>query len=157
MLYDREVVPAGTTWQLSFRVDCTYALDDEEFVEAEGILGYVLAEHWARGRCWLGGGAARGLGWCHIDALKAYRLDAVAYEAWVKSGRTKLPAPLAIVPTVRPTRSWCFRTLDVDISFGEYKPDADEAAWGLDMFAVGPHDTERAMQPTGDGSWARPA
>src|SRR5690606_3647769 len=33
----------------------------------------------------------------------------------------------------------------------------DEAAWGLDMFAVGPHDTERTLQPTGDGQWAKPA
>lgn len=25
------------------------------------------------------------------------------------------------------------------------------------MFAIGPHDTERALQPTGDGIWAKPA
>ncbi len=157
VLYDREVIPAGTTWQLAFRVDRSFALDDAEFTEAEGILGYVLAEHWAKGRCWLGGGAARGLGWCHLDALKAYRFDEAAYEVWVKSGRTTLPAAMAAVPTVSPTRSWCFRTLDVNVSFGEYKPQPDEAAWGLDMFAVGPHDTERAVQPTGDGQWATPA
>jgi CRISPR/Cas system CSM-associated protein Csm3 (group 7 of RAMP superfamily) len=45
----------------------------------------------------------------------------------------------------------------VNVSFGEYVPEADGAAWGLDMFAVGPHDTERALQPTGDGLWAKPA
>ncbi|MBX3185137.1 MAG: hypothetical protein KIT72_00025 [Polyangiaceae bacterium] len=157
VLYDREVIPAGTTWQLSFRVDRSFALDDTEFNEAEGILGYVLAEHWAKGRCWLGGGAARGLGWCHVDDLKVYRFDDAAYEVWVKSGRTTLPAALGAIPAVLPTRSWCFRTLDVNISFGEYKPEPSEAAWGLDMFAVGPHDTERAVQPTGDGEWAKPA
>lgn len=157
VLYDREVIPAGTKWQLNFRVDRSFALDDAEFTEAEGILGYVLAEHWAKGRCWLGGGAARGLGWCHVESLKSYRLDDAAYEAWVKSGRTTLPAALAVVPAVTPTRSWCFRTLDVNVSFGEYKPQPDEPAWGLDMFAVGPHDTERAVQATGDGQWARPA
>lgn len=157
VLYDREVIPADTKWQLSFRVDRSYALDDAEFTEAEGILGYVLAEHWAKGRCWLGGGAARGLGWCHLDALKAYRFEEAAYEVWVKSGRTTLPAAMAAVPTVSPTRSWCFRTLDVNVSFGEYKPEPNEAAWGLDMFAVGPHDTERAVQPAGDGQWAKPA
>ncbi|MCK9538297.1 RAMP superfamily CRISPR-associated protein [Dokdonella sp.] len=157
VLYDREVIPAGTKWQLSFRVDRSYAHDDADFAEAEGILGYVLAEHWARGRCWLGGGAARGLGWCHLDELKAYRLDVASYEVWVKSGRTTLPEVLAAVPVVSPTRSWCFRTLDVDVSFGEYEPESSEAAWGLDMFAVGPHDTERTVQPTGDGLWARPA
>lgn len=157
VLYDHEVIPAGTTWQLSFRVDRSYALDDAEFTEAEGILGYVLGEHWAKGRCWLGGGAARGLGWCHLADLKAYRFDDSSYEAWVMSGRTTLPGVLSSVPTVTPTRAWCFRTLDVDVSFGEYKPAPDEAAWGLDMFAVGPHDTERAVQPTGDGQWAKPA
>lgn len=157
VLYDREVIPAGTEWQLSFRVDRSYALDDDEFTEAEGILGYVLAEHWAKKRCWLGGGAARGLGWCHIKDLKAYRLDSEAYETWVKSGRTSLPAALAVVPVVSPTRSWCFRTLDVNVSFGEYKPEPNEPAWGLDMLAVGPHDSERAVQPTGDGKWVRPA
>lgn len=157
VLYDREVIPAGTKWQLSLRVDRSYALDDAEFTEAEGILGYVLAEHWAKGRCWLGGGAARGLGWCHLDDLRACRFDEAAYEAWVKSERETLPTALGAVPVVSPTRSWCFRTLDVNVSFGEYKPDPSEAAWGLDMFAVGPHDTERAVQSTGDGKWAKPA
>lgn len=158
VLYDREVIPAGTKWQLCFRVDRSYALCDAEFTEAEGILGCVLAEHWAKGRCWLGGGAARGLGWCHLDELKAYRFDEARYEAWVKSDRSlsQLPTALAAVPVVSPTRSWCFRTLDVNLSFGEYKPEPSEAAWGLDMYAVGPHGTERALQPTGDGTWARP-
>jgi CRISPR/Cas system CSM-associated protein Csm3 (group 7 of RAMP superfamily) len=156
VLYDREVIPASTKWRLSFRVDRSYALDDAEFTEAEGILGYVLAEHWAKGRCWLGGGAARGLGWCHLYDLKAHRFDEAAYEAWVRSERKTLPTALGAVPVVSPTRSWCFRTLDVNVSFGEYKPDPSEAAWGLDMFAVGPHDTERAVQSTGDGKWAKP-
>jgi CRISPR/Cas system CSM-associated protein Csm3 (group 7 of RAMP superfamily) len=157
VLYDREVIPAGTKWQLSFRVDRSYTLDDAEFIEVEGILGYVLAEHWAKGRCWLGGGAARGLGWCHIHDLKAHRFDETSYEAWVKSGRKTLPTALTEVPHVSPTRSWYFRTLDVNISFGEYRPDPNDAAWGLDMFALGPHDSERTMQPTGYGTWAKPA
>lgn len=157
VLFDREVMPTGTKWQLSIRVDRSHALDDAEFTEAESILGYVLAEHWARGRCWLGGGVARGLGWCHIEELRAYRFDETAYEAWVKSGRKTLPKALGSVPTVAPTRSWCFRTLDVNVSFGEYKPEPGEPAWGLDMFAVGPHDAERALQPTGDGTWTKPA
>jgi len=158
VLYDREVIPAGTRWQLCFRVDRSYTLDDADFTEAEGILGYVLAEHWAKGRCWLGGGVARGLGWCHIEGLKAYRFDEDSYEKWVLAGRPRTPGFGEVdVPTVLPTRSWCFRTLDVDISFGEYKPDPDDAAWGLDMFAVGPHDAARTEQPTGDGKWAKPA
>jgi CRISPR/Cas system CSM-associated protein Csm3 (group 7 of RAMP superfamily) len=160
VLYDREVIPAGTTWQLCFRVDWSQIpeeLREDEGREAEGILGYVLAEHWAKGRCWLGGGVARGLGWCHINDLKAYRFDEASYDQWVKLGRPREPHVSAVdVPVVSPTRSWCFRTRDVNISFGEYQPEPHDAAWGLDMFAVGPHDTERAIQPTGDGVWAKP-
>jgi len=160
VLYDREVIPAGTKWQLRFRVDWSHipaVVREAEGREAEGILGYVLAQHWAQGRCWLGGGAARGLGWCHLEELRAYRFDEATYDRWVESGRTQLPSALTEVPVVEPTRSWCFRTLDVNVSFGEYKPDPNEAAWGLDMFAVGPHATELAVQPTGDGKWAKPA
>ncbi len=160
VLYDREIVSAGTKWQLSLRVDWSQVPEgvrEDEGREAEGILGYVLARHWAEGRCWLGGGAARGLGWCHLEELKSWRLDSERYEAWVASGRARLPGPLKDVPVVEPTRSWCFRTLDVRVSFGEYKPEPDGAAWGLDMLAVGPHGTERAIQPTGDGAWAKPA
>ncbi len=156
VLYDREVVPAGTRWPLIFRVDWSYVANADEGHEAEGILGYVLAQHWAQGRCWLGGGTARGLGWCHLEDLTAWRLDDERYEEWVTSGRTTLPAPLSEIPVVEPTRSWCFRTLDVNVSFGEHKPEPTGAAWGLDMLALGPHDTERAVQPTGDGAWAKP-
>jgi len=157
LLYDCEVIPAGTRWHLAIRVDRSYAVNDDEFTEAEGILGYVLEKHWKEGRCWLGGGVARGLGWCHIEKLHAYRLDAEDYDKWVESGRQQLPTPLDAIPTVAPTRSWCFRTLDVHISFGEYKPDPNEAAWGLDMLAIGTHDADRVFQPAGDGEWARPA
>lgn len=157
VLYDHEVVPAGTRWPLSFRVDWSQVEDENEAGEAEGILGYVLAHHWAHGRCWLGGGAARGLGWCHVEELRAYRFDEEAYDRWVESGRVQLPSPLGDVPSVAPTRSWYFRTLDVDLSFGEYRPEPNEAAWGLDMLAVGSHDSERTVQPTGDGTWAKPA
>ncbi len=157
LLYDREVIPAGTRWQLAIRVDRSYAVNDDEFTEAEGILGYVLKKHWKEGRCWLGGGVARGLGWCHIEYLLAYRLTAEDYDRWIESGRQQLPTPLDAIPTVAPTRSWCFRTLDIHISFGEYKPDPNEAAWGLDMLAIGTHDADRVFQPAGDGEWAKPA
>ncbi|MGA3124058.1 MAG: hypothetical protein ABSF69_25140 [Polyangiaceae bacterium] len=157
VLYDREVIPAGTRWALTFRVDWSHAVSDAEGSEAEGILGYVLGQHWARGRCWLGGGAARGLGWCHVENLRAWRLDAASYDRWVESGRAQLPPALDTMPIVEPTRSWCFRTLDLDLTFGEYLPEPNGPAWGLDMLAIGPHDTERSVQPTGDGAWATPS
>jgi len=156
VLYDREVVPAGTRWPLVFRVDWSWAR--EEAGEAEGILGYVLATHWAKGRCWLGGDVARGLGWCHIENLRAYRIDDQAYETWVTSGRSTLPQALREIPLVEPTRSWRFRTLEVQISFGEYRPNgAEESPWGLDMLSVGPHSADLRGQTLGSGIWARPS
>lgn len=155
VLYDREVVPAGTRWPLVIRVDWSYA--GEEALETEGVLGYVLERHWSAGRCWLGGGVARGLGWCHIENLRAYRLDTDAYDRWVESGRKTLPEVLPTPPVVEPARSWSFRTLDLTLTFGEYHPEADEPAWGLDMLAVGPHAAEQGAQWTGDGAWARPS
>jgi CRISPR/Cas system CSM-associated protein Csm3 (group 7 of RAMP superfamily) len=156
VLYDREVVPAGTRWPLVFRVDWSRA--GAEANEAEGILGCVLAQHWAKGRCWLGGDIARGLGWCHIENLCAYRLDEQAYEAWVASGRNKLPDPLPEIPMAQPTRSWCFRTMEVRLGFGEYRPNGDkEPPWGLDMLSVGPHSADRSVQSLGSGAWARPS
>lgn len=155
VLYDREVIPAATRWPLVFRVD--WARAGEEGAEAEGILGYVLAQHWSAGRCWLGGGIARGLGWCHIEGLRAFRLDLEAYDRWVESGRMELPEALPEVPVVEPTRSWCFRTLDIRLVFGEYWPEGNGPAWGLDMLAIGPHDTEHTSQRTGRGTWARPS
>ena len=129
--------------------------------EAEGILGYVLSKHWLEGRCWLGGDVARGLGWCHIKDLHAYRLDAAAYETWVANGRTTLPGvlpkPESAIPIVEPTRAWCFRACDVSLQFGEYRPDQGEPPWGVDMLAIGSHNFDRGVQVTGNGTWARPA
>jgi hypothetical protein len=156
VLYDREVIPAGTQWPLVFRVD--WLIANNEAVEAEGILGYVLQNHWSAGRCWLGGGVARGLGWCHTTNLQVFRFGPDEYDEWVKSGRVKLPETSSEVPLVEPTQSWCLRTLDLKLSFGEYRPVADEPPWGLDMLAIGRHDSERAVQETGrDGTWATPS
>lgn len=157
VFYDHELIPAGTKWKLEFRVDWSFAEDEREAEEAEGILGYVLARHWSEGRCWLGGDVARGLGWCHLEDLKTYRLDEASYERWVESGRRMLPEALGKVPTIQPTRSWCFRTLDLEICFGEYRPEPTGLAWGLDMLAIGSHASERTVQPTGDGNWAKPS
>lgn len=156
VLYDREVVQADTRWPVVFRVDWSWARD--EAGEAEGILGYVLARHWAKGHCWLGGDVARGLGWCHLENLRAYRLDDQTYETWVTSGRSTLPQALREIPVVEPTRSWCFRTLEVQISFGEYRPNGvEESPWGLDMLSVGPHSADLSGQTLGSGIWARPS
>lgn len=152
ILFDREVIPAETRWTLDLRVNWNLARDRAE--EAEGILGYVLLRHWVEGRCWLGGAVARGLGWCHIEELKAFRLDEHAYDAWIASGRTVLPDAEPEVPTSLPTRCWYFRTRDVTLHVGEYKPEGD--AWGVDMLSIASHDIEQSTQIAGSGTWACP-
>ncbi|MBK6842826.1 MAG: hypothetical protein IPG88_11035 [Gemmatimonadetes bacterium] len=46
VLYDSEMSPLGTEWQLLLHVRWTHAWSVEEAQEAEGILGYVLSKHW---------------------------------------------------------------------------------------------------------------
>ena len=159
VLYDREVMPAGTKWELDLRVDWRLVGNDEQAAEVEGILGYVLDKHWKEGRCWLGGGAARGLGFCHLTELKAYRIDDTQYEKWVKSHRVlgKEYELQTEFPHCAPTKSWFFRTLDADVSFGAYRPTGSDSDWGVDMLAIGPHEFEQGSQRSGSGTWARPS
>jgi CRISPR/Cas system CSM-associated protein Csm3 (group 7 of RAMP superfamily) len=158
VLYDREVVPAGTQWGLQIAVDWTYAGAEGETVE--GILGYILARHWTEGRCWLGGDVARGLGWFHLEALRAYRLEQEQHRDWVAAGRSidrmNRAPEICEIPFSEPTRSWRFRTLDLKIRFGEYKPHPEQQAWGLDMLAIAPHSADLALQVAGSGTWASP-
>lgn len=158
VLYDVEVVPAGARWHLEFHVDWRLPrLIDEAPEDVEGILGYVLAEQWAAGRCWLGGGVARGLGWCHLEreSLRAYRLTREQYQNWRASKDRPLPEPEPSFPRSAPTRSWCFRTLELTIPFGEHRPEPDGPAWGVNMLAIGAHDRASAEQLGEDHHWVR--
>lgn len=166
LLFDREVIPAGTRWDLQLlcrwrRVPPPGSRGAQEWVVdpdaelAEGILAYVLREHWAKHRCWLGAAVARGLGWCHIDDLQSFRLDGDAFGAFV-ADPTNLPAPVE-VPAATPTRHWEFRPRKLTVTFGEYKPRAGGESWGVDMLAIAPHHAARTLQPTGKGRWATPA
>ena len=159
VLYDREVMPAGTSWDLTMRVDWRLAARaSDDPAEVEEILGYVLTEQWAKERCWLGGGVARGLGWCHLDlaSLEVYRLDDAAHQRWIQSGRPQLPPKETTAPARKPTRSWCFRYRDISLRFGEHRPDPAGPAWGIDMLAIGPHSQNSSTQPLGSGRWAAP-
>jgi hypothetical protein len=56
-----------------------------------------------------------------------------------------------------PTRTWCFRTLNLALEVGEHRPDEGQAVWGLDMLAIGRHSQEATVQTYLPGRWARPA
>ncbi len=156
VLYRREVVPAGTRWQLELHVDWRLASQIGESPEdAEGVLGYVLAAQWAQGRCWLGGGVARGLGWCRLEApsLRAHRLTKAQYEAWLASARSQLPHAEAELPMREPTRRWFFRTLELTIPFGEHRPREGGPTWGVDMLAIGAHGQDATTQRYDQAHW----
>lgn len=158
VLYDVEVVPAGARWRLELHVDWRLARAvDEDPEDVEGILGYVLDAQWAEGRCWLGGGVARGLGWCHLEreSLRAHRLTGEQYQSWRASKDRPLPEPEPHFPRSAPSRSWCFRTLELTIPFGAHRPEPSGAAWGVDMLAIGAHDRASAAQLGEDHHWVR--
>lgn len=156
VLYDREVVEAGARWPLTLCVDWYWVEEAKEKPElVEGILHYVLSEHWAKKRCWLGGGAARGLGWCYLEDLRAYRLDQEAYDRWRRD--KELPRDTTTVRSASPTKSWYFREKTIELCAGEYQPKGSDKIWGLDMLAIGPHSQSVQHQPfIGAQHWVLP-
>lgn len=80
-LYDFEVVPVGAKWHFFMWIETW-----RDAVNAEPLAALVL-EEWARGRCWLGRGPARGTGWMRFDSLECFRLDNAPeiVEAWPDS------------------------------------------------------------------------
>jgi CRISPR/Cas system CSM-associated protein Csm3 (group 7 of RAMP superfamily) len=83
-LYDLETIPAGEAWDLFLDVD---TLRGGDKLEAVGLL--ALGE-WGQGRCWLGAGPARGLGWMRLEDLEVLRLPATAeaLDSWPDSTRS---------------------------------------------------------------------
>ena len=89
-LFDFEIVPAGSCWMFFLEID-TWRGGAE--VEAAAFL--ALGE-WSQQRCWLGGGAARGLGWMELvaDSIDVLRLPMVpdVVAEWPDNSRTPLDA-----------------------------------------------------------------
>ncbi len=67
-LYDLEVVPPGVRWWFMLEIDTARGGP-----ELEQMVLLALRE-WTQGRCWLGAGAARGLGWMRLEEFCAFRL-----------------------------------------------------------------------------------
>lgn len=82
VLFDAETLPPGTRWQFLLEVDSWRA--EKLQVPAEKIAAMALLE-WQQHRCWLGRAVARGLGWLHLEDLKAYCLNTEQVMLWPNS------------------------------------------------------------------------
>lgn len=160
-LFDVETVPAGETWELFFEID---TLRGGDAVEAVAL--FALAE-WAAGRCWLGAGAARGLGWMKLIDAEVLRLPATreAIDAWPNNTLSRdevwkklrtLSAPGEVKDLRKeakrlwgerelPRDRFVYLTLDVALRPGLR---ADEYGW--DSLSVGGH-AAAVLNPLSEG------
>jgi CRISPR/Cas system CSM-associated protein Csm3 (group 7 of RAMP superfamily) len=145
-LFDIETLPPGEEWGFFLEID---TLRGGPRVEEAALL--ALAE-WEQGRCWLGAGAARGLGWMRLVEAEVLRLPRreEAVRAWPDSSRgldAVWPELSRISPPVRgiaglaqglrsglPRERTCLAILDVEVKAGEA---AD--GYGLDALSFGMH------------------
>jgi CRISPR/Cas system CSM-associated protein Csm3 (group 7 of RAMP superfamily) len=81
-LFDLETLPPDTRWPFLLEVDNWRA--NKLGVPAEQIAAAALLE-WQRHRCWIGRSVARGLGWLHLENLKAYYLNTEHVTLWPNS------------------------------------------------------------------------
>jgi len=77
-LFDAETIPAGTRWDFLLEID---TFRGEKQAEAIALLAL---QEWKQGRCWLGGSAARGMGWMKLEDMDVVRLplSSQAVDAW---------------------------------------------------------------------------
>ena len=144
VLFDVETTPRGTQWPLMVEVD-TFPRDGaDDGAVAERLAAEVLLE-WRRGRCWLGAHVARGLGWAHLENLRAYRLDTDQATAWPDN---RCPPANALADlSERPIVADDFKAnfeitsrrsdwIYVDLSGTLFVGEADDG-YGVDPIAVG--------------------
>jgi len=81
-LFDMETLPPGTRWPFLLEVDTWRA--EKLGVPAESIAAKALLE-WQQHRCWIGRAVARGLGWLHLEDLRAYCLETEHVKLWPNS------------------------------------------------------------------------
>lgn len=81
VLFDGEIIPRFTRWRFILEVDTFDTEGRDDGAIAERLAAETLLE-WRRGRCWLGANVARGLGWAHLENLRAYRLTTDAADEW---------------------------------------------------------------------------
>lgn len=156
-LYDLETISPGEDWLLLMEID---SLRGGEKVEAIALL--ALAE-WSYGRCWLGAGPARGLGWLQLNDWEVLRLRAneqaivawpnnelcLADDAhWTSLKRLKEVEILAgdevaarakeILNEPLPPDRFCYVLLEGTISASSHV-DKDAKVYGFDALSVGGH------------------
>jgi CRISPR/Cas system CSM-associated protein Csm3 (group 7 of RAMP superfamily) len=162
-LYDIETLPPGENWD--------FFLDVDRFrggAEVEAVALHALAE-WAEGRCWLGAGAARGLGWMTLENCEVLRLPATraAFDAWPDNSRplddvwadlvklkredgdhqerADLRALAGAMLALPAEARWCYLEIRGAIVAGRR-----DDGYGIDALSVGGHAIGSLDPPRGD-------
>jgi CRISPR/Cas system CSM-associated protein Csm3 (group 7 of RAMP superfamily) len=148
VLFDIETSPRLTRWPFMLEVDTFEAGNAQDGAIAEYMAAQALLE-WERHRCWLGRSVARGLGWAHLEKLRAYRLTTEAAERWPDSSDRPdavlariNPAPIEAkefvtriskpASTPHIARPWYYVDLRGTLCVGE-----SQSGYGLDVLSVG--------------------
>ncbi|MCP4698152.1 MAG: hypothetical protein GY862_15060 [Gammaproteobacteria bacterium] len=145
-LFDVETLPKNARWPFCLEVNVLNAGDKNP----EEIAAAALLE-WQRGRCWIGRDVARGLGWLHLEELKAYRLSTEQAELWPDSSKSlqevleDVKKTAAVVPVSADDFAKAFGPFDlktdwhyVEIS-GHIRAGEREDGYGLDAVSVSGH------------------
>lgn len=137
-LFNVETLPPGTRWPFLLEVDSS------RDPEAASLARAALA-HWAAGRCLIGRDVARGLGWMHLDGLRAYRLTSPEHPSLWPNARQAddYPAYIAetfeafedIAPASDPLPGW------IEIS-GTLMAGERQDGYGIDSLSIGGHASE---------------
>jgi CRISPR/Cas system CSM-associated protein Csm3 (group 7 of RAMP superfamily) len=156
-LFDAETIPAGANWDLLFEIDTRRGGDKVE------ALALLALWEWVQGRCWLGAGAARGMGWMTLEDVHVLRLPLTrdSIDAWPNAtlareeywpALQKVGVPvytdlrdeaLRLWPRMLGPGRFHYATYDVSIEAGMNGRDGE---YGLDSLAVGGH-AEGHLEP----------
>lgn len=161
-LYDLDTVPAGTRWPLVIELDlAAWRRLSAKADEVDPASFYLALQDWAQGRCWLGRGVARGLGWMRLDDCTVVAHNGLGALTWADSGLYEVNGERrtfdkfrhqiqdgqarAVSQMPRPpaaTEPWHLVRLTGTISLGQPR----EGGWGLDTLSIGGHgQAEQAL------------
>ena len=168
-LYDVDTVPPGSRWPLVIELDlAAFSARAGNGNTFDPSCLCLALQDWTRGRCWLGRGVARGLGWMTLDDCQVVSLSGLAALTWAddclydslidSKPRRTFSAFQAQLLQLRGIQKqalgdvrcpaaglnpWHLVRLTGTISIGQPR----QGGWGLDTLSIGGHDLVSAYLP----------